>query len=273
MRLFRKKTSNGRATVGLTLGGGGARGFVQVGALKAFYENGIDFDICVGTSVGSIVGALYCAGLKPDEIIAAAEKIELKDLHGRILIKPDDPRKIGEVVYNLIGDALIENLPKKYAAVATDLKTGKQVIMDSGRVYDAVSASSAYPIIYAPHPVNGMNLTDGGLVNNIPADVCRMLGASKVVTVDAHGTRGSGTDGAGFFDMLKAMFSIMSANASTVGLMQSDVIIAPDTSKFSAASKEGFRAMIDIGYNAALEHIQEIKALFAQGEDGDDRKN
>lgn len=272
MRFFRKKNVTGRATVGLTLGGGGARGFVQVGALKAFYEHGIDFDVCVGTSVGSIVGALYCAGLKPDEIITAAERLELRDLHGRILIKSDDPRKIGDAVYNLIGDALIEDLPKKYAAVATDLKTGKQVILDSGRVYDAVSASSAYPIIYSPLNLNGMNLTDGGLVNNIPADVCRMLGADKVVTVDAHGARGSGTDGTGLFDMLKAVFSIVSANASTVGLMQSDVVIAPDTSAFSAASKDGFRAMIDIGYNAALEHIQEIKALFLQREGDNDGK-
>ena len=62
-----------------------------------------------------------------------------------------------------------------------------------------------------------MNLSDGGLVNNIPADVCRMLGAQKVVTVDAHGSRGSGTDGTGMIDMLKAMFSIMGANASVVG--------------------------------------------------------
>ena len=84
----RKKAD--RPKVGLVLGGGGARGFVQVGALKAFRECGMDFDLCVGTSVGSIVGALYCAGLTPDEIASAAENVEFSDLHGRILIKPDD---------------------------------------------------------------------------------------------------------------------------------------------------------------------------------------
>ncbi|MDE7158278.1 MAG: hypothetical protein K2N74_01765, partial [Clostridiales bacterium] len=86
--------------------------------------------------------------------------------------------------------------------------------------------------------------------------------ADKVVTVDVHGTRGSGTDGTGMFDVLKAMFSIMSANASVVGLMQSDIIIAPDTSAYSAASKDGYMEMIELGYNAALEQCSKIKALF-----------
>ncbi len=247
------------------MGGGGARGFVQIGALKAFCEKGIDFDICVGTSVGSIVGALYCAGMKPDEIMRAAENIDKSDLHGRILIKPDDPRKIGKLVYNLIGDAQIENLRKKFAAVATDLKTGKQVIMDHGSVADAVSASSAYPIVYSPLEKDGMNLSDGGLTNNIPADVCRMLGAGKVVTVDAHGTRGSGTDGKGVFDVLKAMFSIMSANASVVGLMQSDIVIAPDTSAFKSTSKDGYVEMFKLGYDAAMEKCGQIISLFNGG--------
>lgn len=165
-------------------------------------------------------------------------------------------------MYNVIGDAQIENLHKKYAAVATDLKTGKQVIMDSGSVLDAVSASSAFPIVYAPLVIDGKNLCDGGLTNNIPADVCKMLGADRVVTVDVHTTRGSGTDGTGIFDMLKAMFSIMGANASVVGLMQSDIVIAPDTSAFRSTRKDGYLQMIELGYNAAMEKRDEIRALF-----------
>lgn len=259
----KSKANTSKTKVGLTLGGGGARGFVQVGAVKAFEECGIKFDYCVGTSVGSIVGALYCAGISTADIISAAAKVDMKDLHGRLLIKPDDPLKIGKMVYGLIGDAKIEDLPTPYAAVATDIKTGKQVIIDRGSVIEAVSASSAYPIVYAPLKKDGMNLSDGGLVNNIPADVCRLLGAQKVVTVDCHGTRGSGTDGVGIFDVLKAMFSIMSANASVVGLMQSDIIIAPDTSAFKATSKDGYLAMIDVGYDAAMQRMDEIKTIFS----------
>ena len=258
----KKEIKTEREPVGLVLGGGGARGFVQVGALKAFYERNIDFDICVGTSVGSIVGALYCAGIKPDEIVEAAEKLEFSDLHGIILVKPDDPRKIGRVVYNLIGDAKIEDLPKKYAAVATDLRTGKQVVLDRGSVTDAVSASSAYPLVYAPLCKDGMNLIDGGIVNNIPVDVAKMLGAKKTVVIDAHGTRGSGTDGKGMFETLKALFSIMGANASTMGLMHADIIVAPDTSAFKSTSKDGYMDMIKLGYDATMEKIDEIQKLF-----------
>ena len=265
--MFGRKKNVIKPKLGLALGGGGARGFVQVGALKAFKEQNIEFDLCVGTSVGSIIGALYCAGLDPDRIIELAHETDITDFHGRILFKPNDPRKIGEVLTRVIGDVNIESLPKKYAAVATDLKTGKQIVIDSGSVADAVSASSAVPVVYAPLVKDGMTLCDGGLTNNIPADVCKMLGAGKVVTVDAHGARGSGTDGTGMLDVLKAMLSIMSANASTVGLMQSDVIIAPDTAAFKATSKAGYEQMIELGYKAALSKCDEIKSLLAATKD------
>ena len=262
MGLFsRKKTAPPR--VGLALGGGGARGFIEIGALKAFSELNIAFDVCVGTSVGSIVGALYAAGVGVDEITDVAESLEMSDLHGKLLVKPDDPKKIGGIVYKVIGDAQIENLPIKYAAVATDLKTGKQIVLDSGSVTDAVSASSAYPIVYSPLSLNGMNLSDGGLTNNLPVDVCRMLGADKVVAVDlANKMRGSGSDGTGLIDMIKAVFSIMSNNASVMGRMGADVLISPDTTPYSAASKNGFRDMIELGYVSAMEKGDEIKKLF-----------
>lgn len=266
MREKKKRSDAPRPLIGLVLGGGGARGFVQVGALKAFKERGIDFDICVGTSAGSIVGALYCAGIEPDEIVAAAEKTEFGDLHGRLLFKADDPRKIGDVIYPLIGGARIEDLHKKYAAVATDLRTGREVVLDSGSVCEAVSASSAYPFIYKPLEKGELRLVDGGLVNNIPADVARMMGAKKVVTVDAHGTRGSGTDGDGFFDTVKAVVSIMSANASLMGLMHSDIVIAPDTSRFRAASKKGYEEMIELGYRDTLEKCDEIIKMIESAE-------
>lgn len=262
MGLFSRKKS-APPKVGLALGGGGARGFVEIGALKAFYERGIKFDVCVGTSVGSIVGALYAAGIEPDEIISVAEKLEMSDLHGRLLIKPDDPKKIGAVVYKMIGDAKIEDLPVKYAAVATDLKTGKQIVIDKGSVIDAVSASSAYPLVYSPLIKDGMNLMDGGLVNNLPVDVCAMLGADKTVAVDvANKMRGSGGDGAGIIDMLKAVFSIMSNNSSLMGRAKADVLISPDTTPYSAANKAGFRDMMELGYAAGKEKCDEIIKLF-----------
>ncbi len=266
MKIFGRKKGKEktpRPAVGLVLGGGGARGFIEIGALKAFKEKNIKFDICVGTSVGSLVGALYSAGIDPDDMIKAGEALDISDLHGKILLKPDDPKKVGRVVYNLIGDAKIENLHIKYAAVATDLITGKQVVLDSGSVIDAVSASAAYPVFYTPLKKDGMNLCDGGLVNNVPTDVCKMLGAERTCVVDlSNRRRGSGADGVGIVDMVKGLISIMSANASVMGRTAADVLISPDTTAYSSTSKNGYREMIELGYTSAMEKIEEVEKLF-----------
>ncbi|MDR2202421.1 MAG: patatin-like phospholipase family protein [Clostridiales bacterium] len=265
MKFFGKKKAprSDAGQIALCLGGGGARGYAHIGALRAFEENGIDFKLCVGTSVGAIVGALYAAGVKAAEMEEIGDALDLKDIRSGFILTPDDPLKIGRIVTNILGDADIGDFPKRFAAVAVDLVEGKQVILDSGRAGLACSASACVPMFFRPVIDGDRHLVDGGLLNNIPADVCRMLGAKKVVSVDINPTRGGGTAELGLIDVLKATFSIMGANASINGIRQSDVLIAPDLSRFRATRKDGHDEMIEIGYNAALEHIDEIKALFA----------
>lgn len=248
--------------IGLCLGGGGARGFAHIGAIKAFEESGVGFDMCVGTSVGSILGALYCAGVKSDEMIRVGEALEMKEIHNGMIFAPNDPMKIGKVVTSIIGDAEIGDLPKKFAAVAVNLKEGKQVILDKGKVSVVCSASCCVPLFFRPVVYENMHLVDGGLLNNIPSDVCRMLGADKVVSVDINPTRGGGTDSLGTIDVLKATFSIMSSNASIMGIKHSDVLIAADTSPYRSTSKTGYEEMISLGYDAAKAQIDKVKALF-----------
>ena len=113
---------------------------------------------------------------------------------------------------------------------------------------------------------NGMHLVDGGLLNNIPSDVCRMLGADKVVSIDINPTRGGGTDELGLIEVLKATFSIMSSNSSIMGIKHTDILIAADTSKFSSVSKSGYEEMTALGYKAASEQIVKIKELMQKGE-------
>lgn len=258
-----KKNKAERPKLGLCLGGGGARGFAHIGALRAFEEAGIDFDLCVGTSAGSIIGALYCAGIESDEMQKYGASLNMKEVHNGIILTPNDPMKIARIVTNLIGDAQTEHLKKKFAAVAVDLAEGRQVVLDRGKVGEAVAASSAVPLFFRPVAHGGTNLVDGGLLNNIPADVCRMLGADKVVTVDINPTRGGGTRETGLIDVIKATFSIMSANSSVTGLRLSDVVIAPDLSAFKATSKDGYEQMIELGYRAAKDKIALIRALMS----------
>lgn len=266
MKFFGKsksKSNGAKPTVALCLGGGGARGFAHIGAIRAFEESGIEFDLCVGTSVGSILGALYCAGVSWGDMMRVGEALDMKEVHNGVIFTPNDPSKIGRIVANVIGDADIENLPKKFAAVAVDLIEGKQVVLDKGKVSTVCSASCCVPLFFRPVVYDGKHLVDGGLLNNIPSDVCKMLGADKVVTVDINSTRGGGTSELGVIDVLKATFSIMSANSSLMGIRHSDVLVAVDTSPYRSTSKNGYEDMIALGYEAAKAQIENIKALFA----------
>ncbi|MDE6397837.1 MAG: patatin-like phospholipase family protein [Clostridiales bacterium] len=255
----KKKENKQKEITALCLGGGGARGFAHIGAIKAFEEAGVSFDMVVGTSAGALVGALYAAGIQSQVMLRYASALSLHDLHNGILITPNDPMRIGKIVTDLIGTVEIGSLPKKFAAVAVDLIQAKQAVLDSGNASVAVAASCAVPVLYRPVTLAGKHLCDGGLLNNIPADVCRMLGATRVVTVDVNPTRGGGTSGLGIIDVLKATLHIMTANASVEGLRHSDIIIAPDTSAFSSASFSGANEMVELGYAAATEKIADIK--------------
>ena len=246
----------------LCLGGGGARGFAHIGAIQAFMEEGIDFDLVVGCSAGSIVGALYAAGVAPKDMLMHGAGLQMKDIKKGFIWSPDDSTKIGKIVSDLIGDKKIEELNKPFCAVATDLVEGKQVTLDSGSVATAVSASSTVPLFFKPLILGEKHLVDGGLLNNIPADVCRVMGADFVITVDVNPTRGAGTKETGLISVLKASFDIMGANASVQGLINSDIIVAPDLSAFKATDKEGYDSMYRLGYEAAKRKCKEIIQLI-----------
>lgn len=249
--------------IALCLGGGGARGFAHLGALKAFEEDGFDFDMCVGTSVGSLVGAFYCSGISIDQLIEYSHEIDVRDVKTGKMFLPSDPTTIGELFTRRMGNMHIEDMLKPFYCVAVDIVSGKEVIFDKGSVSKAISASCAVPLVFKPVIRGEQHLVDGGVLNNIPASVCRMFGADYVVTVDVNPTRGEGTKALGIIDVIKATFSIMSAHTSVEGLRLSDVIIAPNLYEFSAAKKDGYNEMIELGYNAAKEKTEEIKKLFS----------
>lgn len=261
--LVKKEEPKGRKPkVALCLGGGGARGFAHIGALKAFEEAGFNFDFCCGTSVGSLVGAFYCAGIAADDLIAYSHELQLRDVKTSKLFIGSDPLAIGNIFTRRMGNMNIEDMLRPFSCVAVDLVTGKPVIFDSGSVSQAVSSSCAVPIVFRPVVIGEKHLVDGGVLNNIPASVCKMFGADFVVTVDVNPTRGGGTNELGLLDVIKATYNIMSAHTSEEGLRLSDVIISADLSKFSAAKKDGYEEMIKLGYEAAKQKAEEVKKLF-----------
>jgi NTE family protein len=180
-----------RPRIGLALGSGSARGWSHIGVIDALAEAGIEPDIVCGASIGALVGAAYVAGRLDGlrEWAQAAtwrEIVQLLDLRlsGGGLIRG---RLIGGFLQRLGIAATIESCAKPYAAVATDLATGREIWLQSGPIGEAVLASAALPGILAPVRIGERWLVDGGLSNPVPVSVCRALGAEVIIAVNLNG--------------------------------------------------------------------------------------
>ena len=199
--------STKKIKVGIAFGGGGTRGFAHLGALKAFEEENIHFDEVAGTSVGSVVGALYAYGFTADEMIEIGKSLKPKSIRDKFVL--NDTTGIQELVKQSIGDIPIEELKLPYTAVAVDIKSGKEVHFTKGSVCKAVASSCAVPLIFKPVEYKGYRLFDGGLTNTIPADVLRNDGCDVVVSIDVNPTRGVGTESLKVMSMLNAGLGIL----------------------------------------------------------------
>jgi NTE family protein len=216
--------------VALALGGGAARGFAHVGVIKALEAQGVVPDIIVGTSAGSLVGALYAGGLSGFELQGLALQMDeaaiadwASPLASRGLLK-------GEALQSYVNTSLrqrpIEALPRKFAAVATDLKTGAPVVFERGNAGMAVRASSAVPGVFMPVPVSGREYVDGGLVSPVPARAARRLGADVVIAVDISARPDFQPTGS-TAEVLMQTFSIMGQSIAQWELAEADVVIRP----------------------------------------------
>lgn len=264
--IFKKKDRKleRKVKLGLALGGGGARGFAHLGVLKAFEENGIMFDFVAGTSVGSLVGALYAYGLTSEQIINEARKLNKKDIKtNKIAFMPSKTEGLQTVIKNILGDINFKDLKKPFCAVAVDIKSGKEVDIKQGNLAKAVAGSCAVPGVFSYVDFDNFRLMDGGLHNTIPSDVVKSMGADFVVAVDCNPNRGYGTESTKFIDILSASIRILMKSNAVKGKMFADVLIEPDTKRFKSTKFTGSEEMILEGYNATLKKIPEIKNLLA----------
>lgn len=179
-----------RPTIGLALGGGAARGFAHVGVLRTLAAKGLKPDVICGTSIGAVVGGCYAAdrldvfeqwarGLSPRRVLGYLD-ISLK---GSGLIGGS---RLAAQLDAALGKTAIEELPVRFAAIATELGTGHEIWLTRGRLADAVRASYALPGIFAPVRVGGRWLVDGALVNPVPVAAARALGARLVIAVNLN---------------------------------------------------------------------------------------
>jgi NTE family protein len=179
-----------RPKVGLALGSGSARGLANLGVMRAIEDAGIEVGYVAGTSMGALVGAIYAAG-KLGELEAAFLEFDWKktaSFFDVVLPKSGllDGDKVSELVRAHIHANAIESLPIPFAAVATDIVSGEEVIIRSGDVIEAVRASISVPGIFTPVRSNGRILVDGGLTNPVPVSAARAMGADFVIAIDLN---------------------------------------------------------------------------------------
>lgn len=178
-------------TLGIALGSGGARGLAHIGVLEELAALGIEPDLVAGTSMGSFIGAGYCGG-HLREMKDLALEIDIRTLlfrfidfglpHSGLI----EGKRVNALLDDLMPEATFAGLEKPFRCVATDLKSGDEVVFSEGRVQPAVRASVSIPGLFTPVPLRGRFLVDGGLVNPVPVDQLKEMGASTTLAVDVN---------------------------------------------------------------------------------------
>lgn len=252
-----------KTKIGLALGGGATRGLAHIGVIKAFEEAGIKFDFVAGTSVGSLIGAFYCAGKTSSEMFEIVKNTKEKDIRtSKIIFAPSKTLGLQQLIKDNLGDIDIEDLQVPFAPVAVDLKTTDEVAMRHGNLAKAVAGSCAVPGVFVPVEFQGKLLCDGGLQNTIPADVPKMFGCDYVVAVDVNSTRAYGTESSKMLDVLLASIRILMKNKPLKGYMNADVMLAPNLREFKSTKLKGSEEMINEGYRCAKLCMPQVLELF-----------
>jgi NTE family protein len=293
-------TTHKKPCIGLVLGGGGARGAAHIGVLKVLERERIPICAIAGTSVGSIVGSLYAVGYTPDQIEAIVTGIDWKDMFddepvrarlpmrrkdedyrylldfklgyrdGRILI----PRGAiqGQKLLLLLRRLLLPSwpvtqfneLPIPFACVGTDIGNGSGVVYGKGDLAAAVRASMSVPGAFAPIRLDDKLMVDGGIFNNVPIDVVRSMGATRVIVVDVSSPLAPEESLGSSFAIARQMLDMLmqQRTAAMLATMQDgDVLIKPRLTTVSAAGFDRVADAIADGEAAANDQVDALDAL------------
>ena len=247
------------AKVALVLGAGASKGFAHVGVIKVLESQNIPIQMVVGTSAGSFVGSLYAYGYNGYALQDIAMKLQKKEVAE--LTIPDNGFIKGERLRNFINDKVrnqpIEKLKLPFFAVATDIRTGKEVVFNTGNTGMAVQASAAVPGIYQPARFSGNAYVDGGLVNPVAVDVARRYGADLVIAVDiTYGVENNVPTST--MESIMKSFEIMYHTIAQNPVGHADVVIKPLVGFMGAADFDKRHEAILAGEKAAWEAMPAI---------------
>ena len=262
--------------LGLVLGGGAARGVAHVGVLQALEENGIYPAVIAGTSVGALVGGLYAAGVSSMRLATLVRDLKWLDLVSVRLptVNWSDPARtipMGLVDLDKLmlwieqvlgGEVDIQQLNIPYAAVATDLLTGEIVVMNEGRLAEAIRASCSVPGVFTPYRRNGRLLVDGVVVNNLPVSVAQDLGADYVIAVDLLPLVGDEQVEPRNVVELSMTALFMLARATQIEQELADILIAPAITHINLADLSAGEVLLEAGRRATETAMPRIQAAL-----------
>lgn len=274
----KKKSSSSvkkRKTVGLALGGGASRGLAHIGVIHALKEMGVPIDYIAGTSAGALFGGWYA--MTEDEAtvgkiirdLSRRDKLLLTEVirhKGKPILKD---KSIFSVIDKNIGDFKIENCKIPFRAVAADVSNGNEVIIKKGSLAKAIKASSAIPIVFDPVEIDGRMLLDGGIINPVPVNVVRDMGADIVIAVDVSthwfdvsefSVRG-GLTWRNLYSIFNSMLAVMSYQLSKEIIKKADIVIKPPVLGFKWFDFGESDYIIAAGYKEARAYMNEISKL------------
>lgn len=251
--------------LGFALGAGGARGVAHIGFLKAMEEAGLRPDFITGSSMGSVVGAAYSSGMDIQSMQKAACSLRLFDVVIPTKKKGGlfDTRRIRRLLEHYIGDLDFSDLKIPFHCMAVDMFSQSAVEFSEGKVLDAVIASSAIPSIFCPVEMNGMRLIDGCILERVPAEQVKKMGADVVVAVDVLGWRPCKEEMPGTLGILLETIDLMDnyrtrrRHEECKGMI--DFWLSPELGDMSQYSFKQFQFAFDKGYEMGLANVQEIK--------------
>lgn len=288
-----------RPKVGLVLSGGGAKGFAHIGVLRVIEETGVKIDYIAGTSMGAVVGGLYAADYSANEIDSIITSLDFMNLvqdkiprnqsgffekqHGEkdLLSFPVTKKgKItlpgaiasGQAVYSEL-NALFEHvnqiddfneLPIPFFCMATDLESGKSVLLNNGSLAEAIRASASLPTLLEPFAIGDNTYIDGGLTNNFPVDEMKARGATIIIGVDVQGKLDKKEDINSVVEVLNQIVNYQMYARDDEKLKKLSVHIKPNTAKFSITSFDDSPEIIEEGQRVAEEYkpiLEEVAML------------
>ncbi|HNS34248.1 MAG TPA: patatin-like phospholipase family protein [bacterium] len=262
-----------RPKIGLALGSGGSRGLAHIGVIKALEENNIPIDFVAGSSIGTMVGGFYAAGLSIKEI----EKIALSTTWRRVFSVLFDPHlkqgliggeKLKTFIEDYINGKKFEDCKITFVAVATDLKTGEVVVLNKGEMAQAIRASVSIPLVFKPVKINGRILADGGLSAPVPVEIARNMGADIVIAVNLDKHYCDEERETGWYDIANDSLNILRHHLALSNVANADIVIEINVGKNYWYQFTNGQNKILTGEKATKEVLPKLKEMVYQKSKG-----